>query len=309
MSREWLKQLRIENFTSQTALALAAGIKAARYSRIESGYSDPRDDEIEGLTKALKLTADEISNWNMDTVKTKPTPAAHTKKTPAVTVVATPVAPMPAAAPPATNPPKETVLTAEAKLGDDLTDPKNFTLMPPTDLLLRKGIEEASLRPQLQQAAAFAEKILHTSKVRAGVWVAWRDFGREAQSFLRSQQAPVVSLNVAKTVVTPQTIVPRQPQVQAVATRTPVVSASRRPKGNKNVFGHFVDIAKETLPPAQIATLTEKAIAAKAQQPELGFMKHFKRLAMEDLPRAEFDRIDREAMRRDGGDPNLGRAS
>ena len=40
MAIDWLKKLRTENFPNQTALALAAGIKPARYSRIENGYSN-----------------------------------------------------------------------------------------------------------------------------------------------------------------------------------------------------------------------------------------------------------------------------
>jgi hypothetical protein len=70
--------------------------------------------------------------------------------------------------------------------------------------------------------------------------------------------------------------------------------------GNKNVFGHFVDVARDWLPAATSAALNGKALAAKTSHPEMGFMKHFKRIAEIELPRAEFDRIDREASRRDG---------
>jgi transcriptional regulator with XRE-family HTH domain len=62
MAIDWLKKLRTENFPNQTALALAAGIKPARYSRIENGYSDLREEEIEGLAQALKLTVAEVRN-------------------------------------------------------------------------------------------------------------------------------------------------------------------------------------------------------------------------------------------------------
>jgi hypothetical protein len=70
--------------------------------------------------------------------------------------------------------------------------------------------------------------------------------------------------------------------------------------GNKNVFGHFVDVAREWLPAATSAALNEKALAAKTSNPEMGFMKHFRRIAESELPCAEFDRIDHEATRRDG---------
>ena len=88
--------------------------------------------------------------------------------------------------------------------------------------------------------------------------------------------------------------------VSPVIAKPPAAKSSPRSHGNKNIFGHFVDVAREWLPAAMSAALNEKALGAKTSNPEMGFMKHFKRIAEIELPRTEFDRIDREASRRDG---------
>jgi hypothetical protein len=180
-----------------------------------------------------------------------------------------------------------------------LDDPKNFSLMPPAELLLHRDPNDAGVRAQLQKATIFAEKVLHTSKVRAAVWVAWRDFGRDAQKLLRGP-TPTAGPVEPKLIAKPQYHVPKPLPVIPAVVKAPAARSSPRLHGNKNVFGHFVDIAREWLPVASSAALNEKALAAKTSHPEMGFMKHFKRIAEIELPRAEFDRIDREASRRDG---------
>ena len=187
---------------------------------------------------------------------------------------------------------------AELKPSDNLADPKNFSLMPPAELLSHRDPNGTDVRAQLQKAAIFAEKVLHTSRVRPAVWVAWRDFGRDAQKLLRGP-APAVAPVEPKSIDRLQYKAPKPLPVSPVIAKTPAKSAPRL-HGNKNIFGHFVDIAREWLPAATSAALNEKALAAKTSIPEMGFMKHFKRIAEIDLPRAEFDRIDREASRRDG---------
>lgn len=91
-----------------------------------------------------------------------------------------------------------------------------------------------------------------------------------------------------------------QTPVQTVTVKTPVALSTQRLRGNKNVFWHCVDVAKDCLPAATFATLHEKATAAKASDPGMGFMKHFKRIAETELSHAGYDRIDCEASRRDG---------
>lgn len=299
MATDWLKKLRAENFPSQTALALAAGIKPARYSRIEKGYCDMREEEIEGLAKALTLTVDEVRNGQPSVAKPK---AAETKVPESASAAngseEQPMTPPPV--PPA-SPPTALVLTAKTAPSDDLNVPKNFSLLPPVELLSHRDPNDAGVRAQLQKAAAFAEKVLHTSKVRPAVWVAWRDFSRDAQKLLRGP-APIAASTEQKPIATPQHHVPKPLPVIPTIAKTPAPKSSPRLHGNKNVFGHFVDVAREWLPAATSAALNEKALAAKTSNPEMGFMKHFKRIAEVELPRAEFDRIDREASRRDGSD-------
>ena len=297
MAIDWLKKLRTENFTNQTALALAAGIKPARYSRIEKGYCDLREEEIEGLAKALKLTVDEVRTGQLNAAPPKAEIAKSPKGVKAASIAETPAIKQPIV-PPSNTANVETP-APEAKPGDNLDDPKNFSLMPPVELLSHRDTNDAVVRSQLQKAIVFAEKVLHTSRVRAPVWVAWRDFGRDAQTLLRGP-APISAPIKPQPIVKIQHLAPKPPAINPTPGKTPAAKSAPRLHGNKNVFGHFVDVARESLPAATSASLNEKAIAAKESNPAMGFMKHFKRIAEIELPRAEFDRIDREATRRDG---------
>lgn len=296
MATDWLKKLRTEKFPSQSALALAAGIKPARYSRIEKGYCDMREEEIEGLAKALKLTLDEVRSGQPGVAKPKAAKAKSPNGMSAARVAEEP-SPKPSTVPLPSSP-IQTIPPATTKPGDNLDDPKNFSLMPPAELLSHRDPNDAGVRAQLQKVAIFAEKVLHTSKVRPAVWVAWRDFSRDAQKLLRGP-APAVSSVEPKPIVKIQHHALKPPPIIPPIAKTPAAKASSRLHGNKNVFGHFVDVAREWLPAATSAALNEKALAAKTTNPEMGFMKHFKRIAEIELPRAEFDRIDREASRRD----------
>jgi len=297
MAIDWLKKLRMENFPSQKALALAAGIKTVRYSRIENGYCDLREEEAAGLAKALNLTLAEVRSGQPGVAK----PKAEKAKTPngvsAASVAATPPPKQPTVPQPSSL--SFTAPSAETKFGNNLDDPKNFSLMPPATLLSNRDPNDPSVRSQLQKATIFAEKVLHTSKVRPAVWVAWRDFCRDAQKLLRGP-TPAVATAEPKPIEKPQYRAPAPPPVGTAIAKIPTKNPSPRLHGNKNVFGHFVDVARAWLPAATSAALNEKALAAKTSNPEMGFMKHFKRLAEIELPRAEFDRIDREASRRDG---------
>jgi transcriptional regulator with XRE-family HTH domain len=297
MATDWLKKLRTEKFPSQTALALAAGIKPARYSRIEKGYCDLREEEIEGLAKALKLTLDEVRSGQPIAAKPEAVKAKSPRGVSAASVVEVPPPIQPTAPPPST--PSITIKHLEIESGDNLDDPKSFSLMPPADLLSHRDPNDAGVRSQLQKVAIFAEKVLHTSKVRPAVWVAWRDFSRDAQKLLRGP-TPMAAPAEPKPTIRIQPLAPKPLPVSPAIAKTPVAKPSSRLHGNKNVFGHFVDVARDWLPAATSAALNGKALAAKTSHPEMGFMKHFKRIAEIELPRAEFDRIDREASRRDG---------
>jgi transcriptional regulator with XRE-family HTH domain len=297
MAIDWLKKLRTENFPNQTALALMAGIKPARYSRIEKGYCDLREEEIEGLAKALKLTVAEVRNGQPGVAQPKAATAKSPQGVRAASVAETLVTKQPPLLPATTT--SVAMPPPEAKPGDNLNDPKNFSLMPPAELLSHRESSDADVRTQLQKAIVFAEKVLHTSKVRPAVWVAWRDFSRAAQTFLRGP-APMAAPTEPKPIIRIQRLAPKTLPVSPAIAKTLAAKSSPRLHGNKNVFGHFVDVARDWLPATTSVALNEKAIAAKVSNPEMGFMKHFKRIAEIELPRAEFDRIDREASRRDG---------
>jgi len=297
MAIDWLKKLRTENFPSQMALALAAGIKPARYSRIENGYSELRDEEIKGLATALKLTVAEVRNGQPGVAEPKAAKAISPRGVKAASLAQKPVIKQPPL--PSANTTSVALPAPGAKRGDNLEDPKNFSLMPPVELLSDRETNAAGVRSQLQKAVVFAEKVLHTSKVRPAIWVAWRDFGREAQKLLRGS-APIAAPAEPKPIDKVQPLAPKPLPISPSIAKIPVARSSPRLHGNKNVFGHFVDVAREWLPAAMSAALNEKALAAKTSNPEMGFMKHFKRIAEIELPREEFDRIDRAALRRDG---------
>jgi hypothetical protein len=252
---------------------------------------------IQGLAKALKLTVAEVGNGQPGAAPPKAAKAISVRGVRAASLAETPVTKKPPL-PPATTT-SVAMPTPEAKPADNLDDPKSFSLMPPAELLSHRDPHDAGVRSQLQKATIFAEKVLHTSKVRAAVWVAWRDFDRDAQKLLRGP-APIAAPAEPKPIDRAPILAPEPQSVIPVIAKTPAARSAPRLHGNKNVYGHFVDVAREWLPAATSSALTEKAIAAKASNPELGFMKHFKRIAEMDLPRAEFDRIHREASRRDG---------
>jgi len=298
MTRAWLKQLRAERSLTQAALATAAGIKPARYSRIEAGYCDLRDEEAGALAKTLKTTVEFIQNGSSkpeskgsvaDTAKVRVEPAVgsiETMKTPA-----TPVVVPKGLAVAHTN----ESLQPSAK-GDDLADPKNFTLMPPMEVIAGGVQPSADFKHRLQQHIIFAEKVLHTSKVSPRVWVAWRDFNKEAQNLLRkgapAPNTPSVEQKPSPipSAVAPAPVVPSRP--------SPAKSTERTTRGNKNIFGYFLEVAEESLPPEKFNSLSTKAADAKKQQPELGFMKHFKRIAEAELPPTDFSKIAAEAAQR-----------
>lgn len=296
MARAWLKQLRSEKSLTQAALANTAGLKTARYSRIEAGYCEPRDEEVKALAAALKQTEDFVRSGSRDLKKNEP--EKTTPITPLATAAAaipigkTPIAP--AVAPKGLSAASTNGPSAVAgPKGDDLTDAKNFTLMPPTEALTSGALPPAEFRSRLQQHVAFATKVLHTSKVKPAVWVAWRDFNKEAQTLLRGNDPAPAAPVEAKPAPIPRIIVPPKPITPASENPT-----GRRTRGNKNLFGYFLEVAEELLTPEKFSALSELATTAKKQQPELGFMKHFKLIAEAELPPNEFSAIAAETAQR-----------
>jgi len=300
MAREWLKQIRVEQHFTQAALARAAGIKVARYSRIEAGYCDLVDDEVKALADTLKLSANFIRSGGSDHVIPPPegNPIAPPAETTASALTAEKFPDTPASAPRGLAAAHVPSPLQPSKGGDDLSDPANFTLMPPLEALECGPLTPAEFKNRLQQHMAFAVKVLHTSKVKPRIWVAWRDFNKEAQNHLRGSEL------VSK----PPAPVDQQPAPKLADATSPIQEKPTsghpqrlRPRGNKNVFGFFVEVAKESLTAEKIASLSELALAAKQQRPELGFMKHFKLIAEAELSPSDFAKIAAEAAQRFSG--------
>ncbi len=77
--------------------------------------------------------------------------------------------------------------------GTSLADPSNFGLLPDEALLERGEKSEENFRMHLNTANIFAQQVLHTSRVPAAVWRAWRDFARKAAEVLRGGGVQVAS--------------------------------------------------------------------------------------------------------------------
>jgi transcriptional regulator with XRE-family HTH domain len=296
MSRHWLKDLRNGKFPSQSALARAADVLPARLSRIEAGYCDITDEEARALAKALNVTVEQIL-----TGKAAPLPEIE----PAIVC-----APKPVAEPPKTAPVVPLKPVAPVVHGDNLADAKNFTLLPPVELFPRVEAGDAGARAQLRQALVLAEKILHTPKVRPAVWVSWRDFSRFAQSVLRDPGVTPVATIPPPPKPTPVVSVSQQPvpPPAPVLMKLPENDSASRGRSNKNTLGHFLDVARETLPSPVFSSLSNSARLAREKHPEVGFMKHFKQAARVELNAGDFGRIDGEAAIRDEKGPGHRRA-
>jgi hypothetical protein len=179
-----------------------------------------------------------------------------------------------------------------------LDDPKTFSLMPPTVLLSHRHPDDAGRGRSCRRRSFLPRKYFTRSKVRPAVWVAWRDFGRNAQTLLRGS-APAVAPTEPQPIGKIQPLAPKPLPISPAIAKTPAVESSSRLRGNENVFGRFADAARAWLPAATIASLDEKVVATKISHPEMGFMKHFKRIAEIEFPCAEFDRIGQAALRPD----------
>jgi hypothetical protein len=125
-----------------------------------------------------------------------PPPPALTTATsaaaPAATVspsatVSSPASTQPSAEPAAilNAPPPAAPSAPPLPTGTDLADPKNFGLMPATADLERGTATADEYRQRLARHIAFANKVLHTSRVPAAVWREWRAFEKAAQERLR----------------------------------------------------------------------------------------------------------------------------
>lgn len=158
MLRTRIKEARKLLKLSQAALGKLARLTGAEISRIECGYRDVSAAEVAALARALGLKEEKVQNG--PGISANPVAAGSV-----VEII-----------PAATSQPS----------GSDLDDPENFREMPDLGLLNPGELDRSAFRAQLIAASTWATKILHTSRVPAAIWVAWRDFDREVQRILRS---------------------------------------------------------------------------------------------------------------------------
>lgn len=76
-------------------------------------------------------------------------------------------------------------MSAPTPTGMSLDDPTNFGQMPDFSLLKSGRVLTTEERSRLSDALAFANRVLHTSRVPAAVWREWRKFEKEAAELLR----------------------------------------------------------------------------------------------------------------------------
>lgn len=165
MARQHIVDLRKLRNLSQAALGRAAGLTSSEISRIECGYRDMAENEAVAIAKALDVLPAKIDPRLLKVIKPVGMAAANVP---------------PASVAPIHTPPS-------ARLEDD---PSNFRELPDERLLASTdpvGTNIAERRQRLADALKRATQILHTPKVPASVWRAWRDFERRVQEELREQ--------------------------------------------------------------------------------------------------------------------------
>ena len=165
MARQHIKDLRIFRKLSQAALGKAVGLTAAEVSRVECGYRDLSEAEAVAIAKAL------------DVVPGKIDPRLLKPIAPAGLAVTSANADGAGGGGPAAQRVKPSASLEE--------DPANFREMPEASLLERGAADDGEFRARLQEALKRAQQVLHTPKVPAATWRAWREFERQAQARLR----------------------------------------------------------------------------------------------------------------------------
>ncbi len=157
---------------------VAQGIQASRSAQASSrsGSEDGGATAESGSNEATRETGSAlpISESSMSTSTSTSTSLAGS---------GTASTPTPAGAPAAAR--VSTPAPRPLPTGTSLSDPSNFGLLPDESLLDRGDKSEDNFRMQLNTANIFAQQVLHTSRVPAAVWRAWRDFARKAADVLR----------------------------------------------------------------------------------------------------------------------------
>lgn len=272
MARENIRTLRKQKNLSQRALAKAAGLTGSELSRIECGYRDLSASEASALARALGVAVQEVAGKPSGTVATTaPVPGAQ----------ASPAAHAPA-------------LPLASTLKTDLTDPANFRELPDMELLNRGELELEAFRSRLRDAVDRATKILHTSKVPADVWRAWREFERRAHEALRTsasgQAAPVAVSELDL----------NNSEVLLLAERAFQTGRKSKEKHREKSFNAlFFESAQGVLPGDVARKLVEDAELRSRADRSMGFVRHFRLVAQQKLSSSELHAVIRAVQKRE----------
>ena len=299
MAREWLQQLRQNRKMSQLELGKAAGIRPPeRYGRMEKGYADIDPASATGLAGFLGVSSSFVATGS----DSLPLQSAAVKKGVSVEPARdlSPIA-QPAPKDAALPPPRGLAARRQAEAGKlqivsttcliydggDILEPTNFQALPPIADLESQGRDILRYRADLKVLINRANKVLHTSKIPAKIWLAWREFEKRAQSMLAGGDQPL-STPIYREVQA----VPSQNSPEAALSAEPSAEGRR---SHKNFAGRFFDLAREALPPESFSDLEKKAIDAKKVDPSAGFMKHFHRLSQQQLTPAQYASLEEKA--------------
>lgn len=158
MARPHITDLRKLRKLSQAALGKAVGLTTSEISRIECGYRDLTEAEAGAIAKALDVVPGKIDERLL-----KPLAPAGMAASTGVGALPRPVLP----------------------IGSLEADPANFRELPDMAILERGSLGESDYRQRLTDTLKRANQVLHTSRVPAATWRAWREFERLGQERLR----------------------------------------------------------------------------------------------------------------------------
>jgi transcriptional regulator with XRE-family HTH domain len=275
MTRDEIRSARTLRKLSQAALGKLTNLSASEISRIECGYRDLSETEAAAIATALGC-APKIAPIVLESPKPAPMGLARVRKPNTESPSASTMPSMPTAP---TNPPA----AKPTPVGSDLSDPANFGILPDLSLLTTGTPDAVAFRSRLSAEIARANSILHTPRVPAAVWRAWRQFEQQATERLRSDAPPVPPAPPAKTV-----------EIKRAA-EAPVASGV---PGSKSINSLFVEAARSLVPAQLVERINRAAEAARQSDPTVGFMKHFRRIADGELEPALLKQVTEEANQR-----------
>lgn len=287
MTREEIKSARTLRKLSQAALARLTHLTASEISRIECGYRTLSEAEEAAIASALGIVPKGDAKAPVVLKEPKPAEAATPQVKP---VKNEPRAPAPEPVPVGTALP--------GKPGSDLSDPVNFGILPDLALLTPGELEETAFRARLAAEIARANTILHTPRVPAAVWRAWRQFEQQGTERLRNgaAAAPAPTAAAAPNAIKAPVFTERSAPVASVA--LPTATDKSDTAESKNFNSLFVEAARAILPPERVERFNRAAEAARQQDQTIGFMKHFRRIAESELEPALIKQVTEDANQR-----------